>query len=419
MRRRGLGLGVLAALLVCAGSAAWAQSPAYRFVRSDDPAADANAYLLTLIAADPEALRAAAGDAALAAIGRRLVESRSAVQASCRATSVCPVERMMLSQAEIAAAGDALAGLAKPGSPLARLARERMRPSGRFQKYAALEDTAMLRAAWIETAEGVNRLYRVYALGEKPRYPDIDSASYPPGDAYLRTLLRQALEAETDRARAEPFFAAWTALGFDLLTINQRDEAGRYEPLETGENAPAMARARRLDWGKWPYAAIIVPGQGLEAAETRLSPGGASRDRLAVKRWREGKAPFLVVSGGHVHPNKTPFAEAVEMKHDLMAHYGVPAEAIFIDPYARHTTTNLRNAVRLLFRAGAPPARTLLVTTSGDQSGYIEGPGFADRCAKELGYQPMTGLTRLSAFDLAGAANLVSLHADPQDPLDP
>jgi hypothetical protein len=29
-----------------------------------------------------------------------------------------------------------------------------------------------------------------------------------------------------------------------------------------------------------------------------------------LRRWREGLAPFLIVSGGHVHPNKTAFAEA-------------------------------------------------------------------------------------------------------------
>jgi hypothetical protein len=44
---------------------------------------------------------------------------------------------------------------------------------------------------------------------------------------------------------------------------------------------------------------------------------------------------------------------------------------------------------------------------------------FADRCARELGYQPVDILDRLSPFDLAARPNLISLHADPQDPLDP
>jgi hypothetical protein len=408
--------GLVLALSLTA-SAAWGQSASYRFTHSDDPVADRNAYLLTLLEADPAVRRALAAEPALQALGHRLSETRVAVMAACRTAPTCPVEQLMLSEPEVAAAGEALARLA--GGPLRPLVHDQMRPSGRFQKYAGLDDAAMLRAAWAETASGVNRLYRVYALSEKPRYPDIDAASYPPGDRYFRGLERAALESEGDGLESRAFFAPWSALGFDLLVINQRDEVARYEPMEGGENAAAFARARKLDWRAHPYSAVVVPGQGLEGAETGLSPGGAFRIRLAVRRWREGKAAFILVSGGHVHPNKTAFAEAVEMKRALVADYGVPADAVVIDPYARHTTTNLRNAVRLLFRMGAPGGLPMLITTSQDQSGYIDGQAFAQRNTAELGYQPVTGLKRLSAFDLAGVANLTSLHADPQDPLDP
>jgi hypothetical protein len=411
-----------AALLGAAAGAwapmAWAQAPGYRFAHSDDPVADHNAYLLTLLASDPAARRAVAAEPALQQLWARLAGTRGEVLAACRAlaATACPVARLMLSDGEIGSSGEALARLA--AGPLRALVRDQMRPSGRFQKYAGLDDAGLIRAAWAETAQGVNRLYRVYGLAEKPRYPEIDAASYAPGDRYFRSLEAAALEAETDGA-GQPFFSPWAGLGFDLMVINQRDEAARYEPLETGENAAATARAKKLDWRAKPYAAIVVPGQGLEGAETGLSPGGAFRIRLAVRRWREGAAPFIVVSGGHVHPNKTAFAEAVEMKRALVGQYGVPAEAVVIDPYARHTTTNLRNAVRLMFRLGAPAGKALLITTSGDQSRYIESAAFAQRNTAELGYQPVTGLKRVSPFDLAGVANLTSLHADPQDPLDP
>jgi len=411
---------ILAVLALAAPAApARAQSPAYRFAHSDDPVADANAYLLTLLVADPQARGALAADPDLQAIRARLGDSRAAARKACRSAPTCPVDQLMLTDAEIARSGDALARLAQPGRPLSRLVRYELRPSGRAQKYAALDDAGLVRAAWAETAAGVNRLYRIYALGETPRHAEIDSISYAPGDPHFRQMLREALEVSTDREDHALPFSAWSAVAFDLLTINQRDEAARYEPLETGENAAAFARARRTDWKAAPYTAVVVPGMGTEGAETRVSPVGSFRDRLAVKRWREGMAPFLIVSGGHVHPNKTPFAEAIEMKHDLMARYGVPAEAIVIDPYARHTTTNLRNAVRLLFRMGAPLGRPVLITTSQDQSLSIELPSFATRCQSELGYQPMTAYRRLSPFDLAATPNLVSLHADPQDPLDP
>ena len=405
--------------LSLATAPALAQSPSYRFVHSDDPVLDANAYLLTLIAADPAALKVMRENPAIGLIGDRLAETRQSLLKACRAGPACPVDQLMLPDREVAAAIVALQPLAEPGGPLNRLVREQMRPSGRFQKYADLDDARMFAAAFAETVRGVNRLYRVYADGDKPRYPAIDSISYAPNDPHLRQIEREALEASTDPTPTSMPLTPWLRVGFDLLVANQRDEAARYEPLEIGENAKAFARARKLDWKAKPYTAIVVPGAGTEEGETHVSPVGSFRDRLAVRRWREGKAPFLLVSGGHAHPNKTAFAEAIEMKRDLMAHYGVPADAIVVDPYARHTTTNLRNAVRLLFRMRAPMDRPVLITTSPDQSAFIEAPAFAARNKAELGYEPMTGYRRLTPFDVSGFPNLVSLHADPSDPLDP
>jgi hypothetical protein len=189
--------------------------------------------------------------------------------------------------------------------------------------------------------------------------------------------------------------------------------------LEEGENSGAFRRARDLDWKSQRYTAIIVPGIGLSESETGLSPMGAFRVRMAARRWREGVAPFIIVSGGHVHPNRTPYSEAVEMKRELVVRYHIPAAAVVIDPYARHTTTNLRNAVRLLFRMGASMEKAMIITASEDGIEYIQSQGFADRCAKELGYQPVYILKRLSGFDLEARPNIVSLHADPQDALDP
>ena len=415
--RRALAAMVAVAILAL-GGAAQAQSSSYRFQRSDDPVRDRGAYLLTLIEADPAAEKALAASPPLQAIGRRLTAERAALLTGCRQTKVCPVGRLMLSDAEVAQAGDALAAMAGPGGPLSGLVARQMRPSGVFQKYAALDDAGLLRAAWAETAAGVNRLYRVYAQGEAPRSAEIDGMIRDPASDAFRHLLIEALDAETD-APAPVFFEAWSGLGFDLLGLNQRDEAARYEPLETGANAAAFGKARGLDWKRFRYTAVVVPGSGQEVPETGLSSVGALRVRLAVRRWREGLAPFLLVSGGHVHPNRTPFAEAVEMKRELMVRYGVPEAAIVIDPYARHTTTNLRNAARLLFRMGAPADRPMLIVTSQDQSRYIGAKAFADRCQGELGYQPVSVGERLSPFDLAARPNLVSLHADLTDPLDP
>jgi len=410
------------ALALAFGPAALAQSPAYRLVHSDTPLRDRDAYLFTLIDRSPKARAAVLVDPDLAAVAARIAATRTAVWTLCRGTQTCPIGDLRLSDAEIDQAGRALAKLAAPGGALNPLVTHDMRPSGLYQKYQGLTDAELMRSAFVETARGINRLYRVYALGEKPRYPAIDAMGRDPKDAHFRALVMGALDVEADTLPEDadqPFYAAWLATGLDLLVIDQRDNAARFEPWDAAENAAAAGRARTLKWARFPYTAIIVPGEGLEAGETGLSPAGLFRVRLALKRWREKKAPYLLVSGGYVHPDRTPYAEAIEMKRALVRDFGVPEAAVIVDPYARHTTTNLRNAARLLFRLGAPKGRPVLVTTSRDQSLYIGSDVFTKRNTEELGYQPLTDLKRLSPNDIEGRINLFSLHADPTDPLDP
>jgi len=412
-------LAVILALGSLAPPPALAQSPRYVFVRSDDAVQDKEAYLLTLLAHDPAARAALARDPALRAMGERSKAALSTAYASCKQSTKCVIDAMAMSPADITTVGDRLVDMAKPGGPLNGVVRTQMRPSGLFQRHAALDDAGFMRAAWMETAEGINRLYRVYGLGERPRYA-VDVISYMPEDTGFRSLVLTVLETAIDEAPSYSlFYQPWSRVGLDLLLINQRDEMVRHEPLAQGENRAAYERAARLDWTKFAYTAIVVPGSGTGDNERDLSAQGALRVRMAVRRYQQGLAPFLIVSGGYVHPIKTPYNEAIEMKKELMTKYHVPASAIIIDPHARHTTTNLRNATRLLYWAGAPMTRPVVVTTSQGQSASIEADAFRRRNEEELGYQPMTVVRRLNPNDLVMTPNIVSLHADPRDPLDP
>jgi hypothetical protein len=204
-----------------------------------------------------------------------------------------------------------------------------------------------------------------------------------------------------------------------LLKINSRDEAKRFEPLEKGENARAFARLAKVRWNKYPYSAIVVPGAGPEQAGVALDPAGLARITLAAKRYREGLAPFILVSGGYVHPSQTPFCEAIDMKRALIRDLGIPADSILIDPHARHTTTNLRNASRLLYRYGFPLDRPALITTDEAQTRDIRSPEFVHRQEEELGYLPFRKLKPISPNDTAFYVEINSLQADSSDPLDP
>jgi hypothetical protein len=207
------------------------------------------------------------------------------------------------------------------------------------------------------------------------------------------------------------------------LEADGRDEAARYEPLADGENAAALARIRCIDFSKYPFAAIVVPGQGPTDFDHPLDPTGQIRADQAAARLAAGLAPLIALSGGHVHPDRTPYSEAIEMKQYLIATYAIPEAAILVDPHARHTTTNLRNVARLLYRYGVPVDRPSLVTTDEFQTAYIAAAGanqvFGKRCLDELGYFPYRGLSKLDLLDDCWVPSVDSLYADARDLLDP
>jgi len=102
-----------------------------------------------------------------------------------------------------------------------------------------------------------------------------------------------------------------------------------------------------------------------------------------------------------------------------MEKFKIPESSILIDPYARHTTTNFRNAVRLAFRYGIPTERKALVTSSEDHITVVTKDGFRIRCSTELGYFPMESITRMSPDTAEFKPSVASLFFDANDPLDP
>jgi hypothetical protein len=155
------------------------------------------------------------------------------------------------------------------------------------------------------------------------------------------------------------------------------------------ENGPALATAwSAARFPAMPYDVIVVPGYTPLDQTTPspvLDPVAQSRLLAAVSALRAGYAPLILVSGGNVHPPNTPYNEALEMKRFLLAQ-GVPSSAIVVEPCARHSHTNLRNAGRFMMSTGL---RTALIVTSWDQSMYFGRARFSSfdaRCVADLGY---------------------------------
>jgi hypothetical protein len=396
------------------------QEPAHEPVQLRSPVKDKNFYLLSAIEGVPAVRDAVRTDPALARIARDRLASLDRAVNSCKLDAECNSAPFRWSAAEAAEAGRALAALGERSEPVRAFAGGPLRASGMYVRGEDLAAPALLERAWSECIAGINHVIDAYALGKPPRYPAIDSITYDAGSEGYRTVLEHLTAVlEDDRESLDLAFSGSLRFALGVLLLNHRDEAGRFEPMEAGENAAAFRRVPSVEWNRYPYTVIVVPGSGNDRPGVRLSPGGMLRDEIAAKRFRDGKAPFLLVSGGFVHPSQTEYCEAIEMKRDLMTRFGIPENAILVDPHARHTTTNLRNAARLIYRYGIRFDRKALVTTDPAQSEYIEGASFAKRCMDELGYLPYRIGARTSPFDLEFVPTRESLQADPRDPLDP
>jgi hypothetical protein len=413
---RSLQIGCLLAGL-CGFAAA---QPLHVSVRLEAPVQDKNFYLLSMLERTPDVRDAVSAEPTLARIAAERLAALDKAAKTCNLDLDCYAAAFQWSDAQAKDAGRALAGLYRTSPAVRRLADGALRESGMYVRYQSLGGDQLLEHTWTDCIRGINRMIDVYGLGKAPRYPAIDSITYDvKSDAWRHIVQNLAAMLEDDHEKPVLFSSPSMRFGLELMWLNHRDEAGRYEPMETGENAAAVLRIKSMDWTKYPYSVIVVPGAGNDLPGFRLSPEGKLRDEIAAKRFREGKAPFLLVSGGFVHPSQTEFAEAIEMKRDLTMRFGIPADAILIDPHARHTTTNMRNAARLMYRYGMPFDKKALVTTDLGQSQSIESAAFAKRCMDELGYVPQQILGRTSPFDLEFRPTLDSLQADPQDPLDP
>ena len=298
-----------------------------------------------------------------------------------------------------------------------KLVMKDLRPSGAFIKYSRQSDSEMLVAAWKDAANGMNRLLRIYCLGQNPFYKDIDRVSFDVSSEEYRKLLKVKI-AEIKLSKESLFFEPTLNFALKLLEANRRDEAGRYEPLEEGENKACLQDLTKIKWSDYPYSVILVLGAGPQDS-ARLSKTGAKRADQAAQLFLEHKAPLIILSGGHVHPMQTPYCEAIEMKKYVMEKFQIPEKSILIDPYARHTTTNFRNASRLVFRYGIPTDLKALVTSSEDHIAITTKEGFRIRCSTELGYFPMEFITRISPVVAEFQPAVASLFFDANDPLDP
>jgi hypothetical protein len=196
------------------------------------------------------------------------------------------------------------------------------------------------------------------------------------------------------------------------------------------ENACALAAIGAFTAGQGhAYPLIIVPGYtplDLAKPSADLHPIARRRLELAVQDFQAGLAPVILVTGGAVYPRGTPYAEGLLMKQALLS-MSVPEERVLVDARARHSTTNLRNAGRIMLGCGME--RAVIVTLAGGVPGtdlfgqdfYFSHPvlsTFYRRCEHELGYQ-VGDLTAVSDHHIAFVPSPRVREVGFRDALDP
>ncbi|HTH81857.1 MAG TPA: YdcF family protein [Mucilaginibacter sp.] len=301
-----------------------------------------------------------------------------------------------------------------------RMIDTQLRPSGYYERFIKLPDGEFYLKAWSQYIYGINYIIDQFGLGKKMRYPLIDSPNYVVTSRYYETVLKDifaSLDEETGRMKL--FYQPSLQIALQLMQANDRDEPARFEPLEKGENKKPVEKIKATNWKKYPYAAIVIPGNGPPLTTTPISPDNKIHCDVAARRYLSGKAPFIITTGGYCYPFRGPYCEAVEMRRYLMQQYKIPANAIIIEPQARHTTTNIRNSNRLMIRYGIPINKPSLFITSKSQTDYSANEKFDARNLNELGYLPYRDKKQISNHEISFYPVMECLHMDPFDPLDP
>lgn len=382
------------------------------------PVQDKDFYLFSVLESDAAIARILAADKDISQIASERHDALVSAQKACKLDVGCMAKAFVWTDEEIGAVSFALDRLATTNAPVHTLVETQLRPSETYILFEKESPGRLLAKSWEVCARGLNDVLMVYGEGLPPRYPAIDSRSIDPKSQDVQQQL-SALLSEEASANGESFFVPSLKEGLELLALNHRDEAGRHEPMETTVNSAALKATASTNWSGYPYSVIVVPGAGPSDSNTALSEGGRKRCALSAAAYLAHKAPFILLSGGYVHPAQTRFSEAIEMKRWLMEEYHIPESAIVLDPHARHTTTNMRNAAREIFRYHMPANKPALVVTDEAQTTYIASQAFADRCLRELGYMPYRIVRQNSATELVFLPMIESLQQDPMDPLDP
>ncbi len=384
-------------------------------IKDSDNIISKNFYLTYLLSEDLDAKILLEQDTILQRIARK---KYSLIEKSDNLTFI---DASVFTQDDIELIANRLKQLYRIDNALGYIVSKHIKPSGTYGIYTDLPDNELLAKIWKQDAIGINNIIDIYGRGTKSRYPQIDSISYDINSSAFKNLITECKQYIINYTKGSDLFCTIPVITtLTLLDINDRYEAIDYEPLSETVNKTSYDRVNKINWKSYSYAALLVLGSGPEEYNIQLSAEGKLRLRTAAIKFHQGFAPFIIVSGGRVHPYKTPNNESFYMKDFLIKKCNVPENAIIMEPHARHTTTNIRNAARIIFRNSFPQEKLiLLAVSSSTHIDYVCSQLFIDRCMNEMGIIPFIAGKRIDSNNVELRLRDNSLYINPIDPLDP
>jgi hypothetical protein len=377
-------------------------SRAYAFLDGGSFVQDKGFYFITVLQDSPTVLADLLMDPTLAAASTSRDSAIRNAASTCSGDATCITNALAFSSSDIASIASAISARLVSSGNLAAIVTSQMRPSGAFNAHATLSDSDLVAQAWTDSANWLNGAIATYAK------------------ELTATQLQNALNLViASHSAAMNFFTPAMALTLAILDADNRDNAAEDEPIDQGENRAVLSNIPSIDFSKYAFSMLVVPGIGPTDSTTMISEGSKTHADLAAARFAAKFAPIFALTGGRVHPDRTTYAEALEMKSYLMSTYGIPENVIVVDPYARHTTTNLRNVSRYAFRYGIPTNKPALVVTDYGQTLTINSATFLTTSLTEMNLVAWREVAELSQNDTCFLPSVIVLQQNGADPLDP
>jgi len=145
---------------------------------------------------------------------------------------------------------------------------------------------------------GINHIINVYVAGNNPKYPELDRVSFDVNSESYRTELKD-LATEIKNGTHNLFYEPFLKFALGVLELNNRDEAGRFEPLSNGENKAALDFLKTVTWDNYDYSMIVVLGDAPNSPGDlpNISQGGMARADHGVTLYNQDKAPIIAFTG--------------------------------------------------------------------------------------------------------------------------